>query len=340
MNIETVINANDRKIYENEFRNWLPGKIFDAHVHIFDESNFQPEYKMPEKCCFQKFNGTFTLEQYIEIVKTLLLEQELSMNCFGFPDRAADIEGACRYTGKVVDNKRVFGMALVSPKDDLDTVKRRIVENKLIGYKPYLDFVDWLPKEDINIFDMLSPEQMQFADEKGLAITLHIPKTERLADPCNQKQMVRLCRRYPNAKIIFAHIGRAYFIRNVIGNLDNIADCPNAYLDTAMVNHPGVLEYAFNNFPRERIVFGSDAPIALLRGKSVEINNQYAYLVGEDYAIGSTIYDAGKIVEFTTFFYEQLRGIKEAATKANLSRKEIENIFYNNMYNLAAGIKI
>ena len=339
MNIETVFNANDHKIYENEFKDWLPEKIFDAHVHIFDESNFQPGYKMPEKSCFQKFNGTFTFEQCIEVMALLLPEQKVSMNCFGVPDKEANIEAACKYTGKISDNKRVFGMALISPKDDIETVKRRVNDYGLIGYKPYRDFVDWMDYEDVTIFDMLSSEQLELANEKGLAITFHIPKTARLADPCNQKQMVEICQLYPNAKIIFAHIGRAYYMNNVIGFLDNISKYDNAYLDTAMVNHAGVLEYVFNNFPRERIIFGSDAPIAFLRGKSVEINNQYAYLTGEDYAIGSTIYDAEGIIKFTTFFYEQLRGIKEAAVKAGLTRRELENFFYNNIYNLLLGIK-
>jgi hypothetical protein len=194
--------------------------------------------------------------------------------------------------------------------------------------------------EAVTIFDMLSEEQMEYANEKGLAITLHIPKAARLADPVNQQQMVEICQRYPNAQIIFAHIGRAYYMENVIGFLDKICKYENAWLDTAMVNHPGVLEYTFNNFPRERIVFGSDAPIAFLRGKSVEINNQYAYLMGEDYAIGSSIYDSEKAVEFTTFFYEQLRGIKAATRQAGLSREEIENFFYNNIFNLLSGIKL
>jgi predicted TIM-barrel fold metal-dependent hydrolase len=340
MDIETVFNANDRKIYENEFRDWLPEKIFDAHVHAFDADNFKVGYELPEKSCYRKFGGTFTLEQCLEIVKILLPEQEFSMNCFGNPDEDADIEAACKYTGNISDNKRVFGMALVSPKDDIETVKHRINDYGLIGYKPYRNFVDWMDYEAVTIFDMLSPEQMEFADEKGLAVTFHIPKAARLADPCNQKQMIELCRRYPNAKIIFAHIGRAYYMKNVIGYLDGVAGCPNAYIDTAMVSHPGVLEYTFNNFPRERIVFGSDAPIAFLRGKSVEINDQYAYLMGEDYAIGSTIYDADGTVKFTTFFYEQLRGIKETAERVGLSREELENFFYNNIYNLLSGIRV
>lgn len=340
MDIETVFSTDDHRIYEKEFRDWLPKKIFDSHVHVFDESNFQADYKLPERSCYQKFNGTFTLEQCLDIVDALLPDQEFSMNCFGSPHAKADLDAACKYIGQIADNKRIFGMALVSPKDDIKTVKHRINDYSLVGYKPYHNFVDWMDYEAVTIFDMLTPEQMEFANEKGLAITLHIPKAARLADPDNQKQMVEICQRYPNAKIIFAHIGRAYFMNNIIGFLDKISKCENAYMDTAMVNHPGVLEYTFNNFPRERIVFGSDAPIAFLRGKSLEINNQYAYLMGEDYAIGSTIYDTNKIVQFTTFFYEQLRGIKEATSKAGFSRKELEDFFYNNIYNLLTGIKI
>jgi predicted TIM-barrel fold metal-dependent hydrolase len=340
MDTEIVFNKNDRLIYEKEFRDWLPEKIFDSHVHVFDKNNFRPGYELPPKSCYRKFDGTFTLEQCQEIIKLLLPEQEFSMNCFGSPDREADLEAACKYTGQIVDNKRIFGMALVSPKDDIAAVRHRIEDYGLIGYKPYRNFVDWMDYEAVTIFDMLSEEQMEYANEKGLAITLHIPKAARLADPVNQQQMVEICQRYPNAQIIFAHIGRAYYMENVIGFLDKICKYENAWLDTAMVNHPGVLEYTFNNFPRERIVFGSDAPIAFLRGKSVEINNQYAYLMGEDYAIGSSIYDSEKAVEFTTFFYEQLRGIKAATRQAGLSREEIENFFYNNIFNLLSGIKL
>ena len=340
MNINEVFNAHDREIYEKELRDWLPKKIFDSHVHIFDETNYKTGFKLPEKSCYQKFGGTFTLEQCMEIAEVLLPDQEYSVNCFGSPDAQADLEAACKYTGSISDNKRVFGMALISPKDDIATVKRRIQDYGLIGYKPYRNFVDWMDYEDVTIFDMLTEEQMDFANQKGLAITLHIPKATRLADPCNQRQMVEICERYPNAKIIFAHIGRAYYMDNVIGFLGKISKCENAYMDTAMVNHPGVLEYAFNNFPRERIVFGTDAPIAFLRGKSVEINNQYAYLMGENYAIGSTIYDVNHVIQFTTFLYEQLRGIKEATEKAGFSRKELENFFYNNIYNLLSSVKL
>ncbi len=324
----------ERKIYESEFRGWLPGRILDAHVHIFRRDSFPDGFKFPAKSIYGKFGFQHTVEQFESIAANLLPEHTVYSLSFGHPDIAADIEKAAAYTAEISDNIRRFGLTLVAPDNPVGDVRRRILEYKLLGYKPYRDLVRGKPYDEVAIFDMISREQMDLANELGLVIVFHIPRKGRLADPDNQREMVELCNRYPNAKIVWAHIGRAYCMRNVIGFLDGIASCPNAYLDTAMVNHAGVLEYAFRHFPRERILFGSDAPISWLLGKSVEINNQYAYIMGEDYAIGSAVYDAGHVVRFTSFFYEQLRGIKEAAEKAGLDRTEIENFFFNNAYGL------
>ncbi|MFA7174021.1 MAG: amidohydrolase family protein [Kiritimatiellia bacterium] len=328
----------DKQVYERELCGFLPEKILDAHVHIFDHSCLVPGAKFSGQNVYQKFGGVFSYEQCLQWAATLMPEQQFHLNCFGQPSFESDLEASADYCGRISDNQRCFGMALVSPHDSAEAVVKRVERNRLVGYKPYLNFVDWKETCDITIHDMLPSAQMEEADARGLAVTLHIPRSGRLADPVNQAQMAELCQRYPKAQIIFAHIGRAYYLSNVIGFLDGIAACPNAYVDTAMVNHEGVLEYAFRNFPRERILFGSDAPIAFLRGKSVEVNNQYAYLMGEDYAIGSTIFDADHVVTFTSFYYEQLRGIKLAVERAGLNRNEIENLFFNNAEQLFSTI--
>jgi hypothetical protein len=328
----------DRQIYEQELEDFLPDKIFDAHVHLFDESCVPEGYEFPTKSCYRKFDCKFTMEDYLGHMDKMLPGHELHLNHFGHPSPDFDLDASARYTGKVSDNKKYYGMSMVSPHDKISNIRKRILDNRLVGYKPYLDFVDWKKPIDVTIHDMLPAGQMRFADERGLAVVLHIPRSGRLTNPLNQKQMVDICRRYPGAKIIFAHIGRAYYLKNVVGFLDGIAECPNAYLDTAMVNHEGVLEYTFRNFPIDRILFGSDAPIALLRGKSVEINNQYAYLMGEDYEIGTAIYDANHAVDFTFFFYEQIRGIKLASLRAGLSKTDIKGIFFNNANSLFSQI--
>lgn len=322
--------AADQQVFQREFEDFLPERIFDAHVHLFDAKCFNPGTELPPKSCYRRFGGCFTLEQYLGWAAEWLPDRRLSLTSFGTPAAIMNRDRSAAYTGCVSDNRRFFGMALVSPHDSVEAVEMRIREHQLIGYKPYLNFVDWKPVAEVTIDDMLPAEQMELANRLGLVVTLHIPRPGRLADPVNQAQMIALCHQYPNVDIIFAHVGRAYFLNNIIGQLDDLAACPNAYLDTAMVNHEGVLEYTFSHFPRERILFASDAPIALLRGKSVEINNQYAYLMGEDYAIGTSIFDADHAVAFTTFFYEQLRGIKLAAIRAGLSATEVEKLFYGN----------
>jgi predicted TIM-barrel fold metal-dependent hydrolase len=324
--------ARDLVLYEEELRDFLPERIFDAHVHLFDATCLVKGAAFKPRHPYQKFGGVFTVEQYEEWMKRLLPAQEIHFNSFGHPEDESDREASAAYTGRISDNRQRFGMALVSPADPVEAVVQRVEQNNLIGYKPYPSFVKGKPVAAVTIFDMLPEPLMREADARGWAVMLHIPRPGRLADPINQVQMVELCQRYPTAKIIFAHIGRAYYLNSVLGALEGIAACPNAYLDTAMINHEGVLEYAFSHFPRERILFGADAPFALLRGKSVEINDQYAYLLGENYAMGTAIYDAEHAVTFTSFFYEQLRGIKLAAERAGLSRNEIKGFFFDNAH--------
>jgi predicted TIM-barrel fold metal-dependent hydrolase len=43
--------------------------------------------------------------------------------------------------------------------------------------------------------------------------------------------------------------------------IEEFIQFPNAYFDTAMINHAGVLKYTFDHFPSERILFGSDFPV-------------------------------------------------------------------------------
>ena len=319
-----LMNDNDRRIYEEELAPRLPGRIFDAHVHIWSAADFPPDFRFPEKSCCRRFGGEFTLPMWRGIMTELLPRQECHLNCFGMPNDAAD-------RGKLPEGALPgdFINVLISPADPAELVEERIDRSGAVGVKPYWNYAAAFygkTANEVEINDMLTPPQLEMLDRKGLAVTLHIPRSGRFADKVNQRQMIELCEKYPRTRFIFAHIGRAYFMRNICqSNIDEFVKCPNAYFDTAMLNHEGVLKYTFDHFPAERILFGSDAPISFLRGKSVEINNQYAYLMGEDYAVGTSIIDTAHSVEFTTFFYEQLRAILNATPKEHL-----EDVLFNN----------
>ena len=328
-----LMSERDKLIYREELAPKLPAKIFDAHVHTFSKDYFPAGFAFPPLSCYNKFGGDFPLPLWREIMKELLPEQEVWLNCFSAPNLKIDRERT-----PPVNGKNEFAMALISPEDPVEKVAARIESANAAGVKPYLNFAAnhyEKKSDDVEIFDMLTPEQLAYLNEKALAVTLHIPRPGRFADPLNQRQMTALCEKYPDIKFIFAHIGRAYFMRNIHeSNLEEFAKYPNAYFDTAMLNSKEIFQYTFDHFPLERVLFGTDTPIALLRGKSVEVNDQYAYLMGENYAIGTSIIDTSGAVEFTTFFYEQLRAIIAATPE-----KDLEKVLFSNAYKLFTGIK-
>ena len=328
-----VMTPMDEKVYREELQDILPQKIFDAHVHIFEKDFLREDYITPATSVYRRFGDDFSLSLWREIMQEILPGKEVYLNCFGRPNPNA-------YHDRIpkVNHQTEFVMTLVSPADDIADVKRRIETSGSIGVKPYLNYAASFygkAPNDVEIYDMLTSAQLEYLNEKGLAVTLHIPRSGRFADKLNQRQMIGLCEKYPDIKFIFAHIGRAYFMRNIIdSNIEEFAAYPNAYFDTAMVNSAEILQYTYDHFPIERVLFGTDTPIALLHGKSVEINNQYAYVMGENYKIGSTIFDADGVVKFTTFFYEQLRAVIAATPRDKLS-----DVLFNNAYKLFTEIK-
>lgn len=314
----------DKIIYQEEFADKLPAKIFDAHVHIWDKSSFPENFSFPELSWAKAFNEEFSLQDWRNAMNELLPEQKVELLGFGMPNNAAD---RTEIISPAPDEG--YASVLISPEDSLEKLDKSIQKSNAVGVKPYLNYAaDFYKKKlaDLEVKDLITEEQLQYLNREKLAVTMHIPRSLRFADELNKKQMLELCLSYPDISFIFAHIGRAYYMRNIEqSNLQELAECKNAFFDTAMINHNEVLSYTFDHFPAERIIFGTDAPIALLHGKSVEINNQYAYLTQEEYNIGTAIFDSKKSVVFTTFFYEQLRAILKTAPK-----NKLQDIFYNN----------
>ena len=73
----------DRQVYDEELREFLPERVFDAHVHLLDRSCLMPGYEFPPRNCFSKFGGAFTVEQYLEWTSAMMPDQEVCLNSFG-----------------------------------------------------------------------------------------------------------------------------------------------------------------------------------------------------------------------------------------------------------------
>ncbi|MHC4441576.1 MAG: amidohydrolase family protein [Planctomycetota bacterium] len=322
---ETTKHERNLRIWQEELEDFVPAKVLDFHVHIFNTSTLPASAKFP--CGGHDIDG-YDFDDLEQDLAEVYPDRETSAVCFGLPSSEYDRDGNNGYVAASCDGKRFFALRLVGPAEDPTEVRKDITTGGFLGFKPYLDYVGKSDSNLVEIHEMLPEGIMGVADELGLIIMLHIPRKQRLADPLNQRQLVELSTSWPNAKIVLAHIGRAYYLKNVVGYLDNLKDLPNLYFDTAMLNNWEVLEYLFQKASPEKVLYGTDIPIALAPGKSVEINDQYTYVTPVAWVL--SISDDHRKLVFTSFLYEQLRAIAKAVRRLDLSRQFVEGLFYDN----------
>ncbi len=323
---ETTDKEENLIIYNEEIRDFIPHRLLDFHVHVFHEETLKkddPGFPLP---------GTrirnYTIHELMDDMEKIYPGKHCSAVVFGFPDLKYDSDMNNRYVAEHSDHRSVFPFRLVKPDEDPLRVEEELVGMRFLGVKPYLNYVQGKPLDEVEIHDMLPAGIMEVIDKLGLMVMLHIPRKSRLADPVNQKQIIQLATSYPNARIILAHIGRAYYLNNIVGHLDSIGKFENVYCDTAMVNHWEVLEYLFQHFDRQRILYATDLPIAVCGGKSIEINDQYTYVTSKPWFL-SISDDHGKLV-FTSFIYEQIRAIRKAVERLGLHGAFVEDLFFKN----------
>lgn len=323
---ETTLQERNRIIFQEELDEFLPDTILDFHVHVFHRETIPNQ--QPFSCAGHPI-FEYTLDELANDLKDIYPDRIAMAVCFGFPDNTYNREINNEYLAKLCDRQRFFPLRLFDPVfDDQAALVNDLQEKKYFGLKPYPDYVRKFDVKTVEIHEMLPAWAMEIVNDFGLIVMLHIPRPARLADPLNQRQIIELARRYPKAKMILAHIGRAYYLKTILGNLETLKEFPNLYFDLAMVNHWEVMEYLFQHIPAGRILYGTDIPLALAPGKSVEINDQYTYVTPVPWSL--SISDDHRKIQFTSFLYEELRAIKKAVFRAGLDNEFVVRLFYKN----------
>lgn len=314
------------KIWREELDDFVPPRVLDMHVHIFDRAT------VPEGEAWSCAGHLLTHYDYDEFradLDAFYPGRHTEALCFGTPWRELDRQANNAYLAAHADHRRFFPLRLFDPNEpDPEAVRADLQSGRFLGIKPYLNYVIKDDPNLVEIPEMLPDWVMEIVDEAGLIVMLHIPRKERLADPLNRRQVRELCQRFPGARIVLAHVGRAYFLSNIEGYIEELVDLENLWYDLAMLNNWEVMEYLFARASADRILYATDAPIALAPGKSVEINNQYTYITPEPWRL--SIHDATGRVAYTSFLYEELRAIKKAVARGGHDRRFVEKMFYDN----------
>ena len=328
----------DKDYYENFFAGFLPAEMCDVHVHTWRKDQFYAEPQFPQRG--EDWADLIEQENSTESLKTDYSEMFPDINIhsllFGWVGTKSNLTENNRYIGEYVrSNPGNFGLAVTRPDWDTEETVRQIEENGLVGMKPYITFVNpAIPTAEITIFDMLSEKQLKLADDRGYVCMLHLPRPGRMADPVNLEQLLTIDDKYPNAKVIVAHLGRCYSDEDLGNAFEILARTKNLCFDFSGNTNENNIRKSIETFGPERVMFGSDLPLTHIHLKRIYENGHYINLINakERPQINNASYmrTMPEADGYAFFLYEVLGAFRKASDQLGLNRTEINNVLCGN----------
>ena len=208
------IKSVDREFYERKLRDWLPDKIIDVHTHVY-LSRHQAAHRR-HMARVQTWPARVAkespVEELLETYRLMFPGKTVIPLIFGSVlSRQDDLDDNNRYVGRCAATHHLPALIWSDPDWSGAELERRIKAGGFLGVKSYLSFApQCLPEPEIRIFDYFPHHQLDVLNKHGWIVMLHIPRSGRLRDPVNLEQMLEIEKRYPDLKLIIAHVGRAY----------------------------------------------------------------------------------------------------------------------------------
>ena len=337
----------DKKVWEEELKDFLPDKILDVHTHVYKRDFFDPA---PANAPKRTVTWTST------VAKDNPIEDLQETYKLMFPGK--DVKALMFISGKTGHDKNNAYLSEVSkktgwpalyyslPTQSADELEQKIREGGFLGVKSYLSrAASYIPTKEIRIFDFFPKHQLARLNEMGAICMCHIPRDGRLKDQVNIQQILEIRREFPKLRFIVAHIGRAYTKEDVADSFDYLTKEPETMYDFSA----NCCEYAITEVIKrcgpKHVMFGTDMPILRMRTHRIEENGTYVNLVPPglyfdphgDPHLREVSEEEGKKITF--FAYEELLSFKRACEKLGMTKEDVEDMMYNNAVNLIEGAR-
>ena len=157
-------------------------------------------------------------------------------------------------------------------------------------------------------------------------ITLHMVKDESLADANNLKYIKAMAKKYPDVVLILAHAARAFAAWTAFGTVDELKKFENIWYDFSSICESPAMTYILKKIGVKRCMWGTDYPISMSVGKAISLGKTF-YWIGEKDLKNFTSSAALCVRHIGT---EEFMAIREASLILDLTRNDIEDLFYNN----------
>ena len=315
------------EFFHRELDSFVPDRIFDAHVHLYDTAHL-PEEDILD--LMRQGPDVVGADVFLRFIDGITPGRKTSALCFPYPRPNADFEKIHEFLAdEVAKMPGSKGQMLIKPSLDPEYVRETVRAKGFVGLKPYLIFSghEGGDRGAAPIESFLPEEHVKIAHEEGLTVTLHISKLRALADPDNQATIRRYAETYPDMRLILAHSGRGFNPNHTAEGIHTLAGLTNVWFDTGVIQDAGAFEAIINTMGHTRLLWASDFPVSQDRGRCVAIGDDWVWVRPEMLPKLSTHVTPVRAVMMG---YESLRALKHAATNLRLTDSQIEDIFYGN----------
>ena len=336
----------DRAFYAKRLRDWLPDKIIDIHTHVwlrrFKERK-EPGAKARTVSWPSMVAEENPVEHLIETYKLMFPGKSVTPLMFAGLVGQKHFNAANDYVSRCSRKYEFPALIFSNPCWSARKFESGIEAGGFLGAKSYLTMAPaCLPTAEIRIFDFFSHHQLEVLNRHGWVMMLHIPRNLRLRDPVNLAQMLEIEKRYPDIKLIIAHVGRAYCPEDIGNAFRILAKTKKMCFDISANTNAETFRQLLETVGPKRILFGSDMPITRMRTQRICEKGFYVNLVpkglygdvlGDKHMREVNEQEASRL---TFFMYEELDAFRRAAHAVKLNAWDVEDVFYNNARQILA----
>jgi hypothetical protein len=256
-NLEHGLTLTEREVNKrDEILACLPEIIIDAHAH----SGLEEQVGQIDPRTMQHMMTTFpffSLEDSTRMNNLFFTGKQVRTLRFAIPWKGIDHRSANQYL--LENSPSSDRVALCGIPDDLAYSINQLRGKKYSALKMYVRYFE---PPATRIYEFFPPEVLEEAQLLEIPIILHLPTmiTKCIDD------LERCLSDFPKLRVILAHLGLPHLpIPGLAEAYDRFANYPQVAMDTAMIPSKEVVALALEAFGHDRIMYGSDQPLNILR---------------------------------------------------------------------------
>jgi glutamate-1-semialdehyde 2,1-aminomutase len=316
----TELFESDLRIAQRRLADFVPTTIYDIHAHPYNAG-----FCGGKRLDFLDPLETLGCDEHRAAIQRYMPARRIDGLYFAIP--SASLQRPAMNTW-IVDHPAVVAgeshaLFLATPTDDPQHVAERLRSGKFAGLKVYHVYAAGGNTMHARL-EEYAPEWMwEILHEVRGVLMLHLVRPDAIADEQNQSDLVRLCRAYPNAQVILAHVGRSFNYRHAREGLRSIADLSNVVVDTSAICEADSFRVALDLLGVQRVLWGSDFPISETRGRCIATGSTFCWVHPEWIR-------PSPLTQMTLVGIESLLCLREACEDRNLTAPDVRALFRDN----------